>query len=86
MPTEEQRAADYRAEQTARASATLARVVGMAGSRSARAALSVAWAPIIFANGALQTIAPGMYIGADDLTPTCAGGDELEPPYTGQLA
>jgi hypothetical protein len=47
MSTEEQRAADYRAEQIARTNATVARrVTDLAGSASARAALELAWAPV----------------------------------------
>lgn len=43
---EEQRAADYRAQQIARTTAIAARRAALHGSASARAALEAAWAPV----------------------------------------
>jgi hypothetical protein len=47
--TEEERAAAYRAQVAARASATRARLRALAGSPEAAAALRAAWQPIVLA-------------------------------------
>jgi len=46
MTDEEQRAANYRAEQIARVNATVARRKALHGSEEARAALAANWAPV----------------------------------------
>lgn len=47
MPTEEQRAADYRALQATRARNRVQRCAALHGNVSARAALTTNWAPLM---------------------------------------
>lgn len=83
---EEQRAADYRAEQVTRAEATASRIAGLAGSVSARVALATAWAPVQLVAGALLPVAPGMYVDSADLQDPDTGYYEPGMPFTDQIA
>lgn len=83
MATEEERAATYRAEQLARARATLARARALQGDAAARASFSAAWAPRMLSNGPLVQVARGMFVGCDDLD--SPGEDELQIPFTEQM-